>query len=85
MNTNTNTIIWAQLFEYSNNPNIHGNTGLDHKEQNCLVPPKFIAQLCLWFSGHTLMCNWQYIKCLLIKLAGKAGDNVMLLVVSLVP
>ena len=58
---------------------------LDHKEQNCLVPPKFITQLCLWFSGHTLMCNWQYIKCLLIKLAGKAGDNVMLLVVSLVP
>ena len=26
-NTNTNTIIWAQLFKYSNNPNIHGNTG----------------------------------------------------------
>ena len=23
---NTNTIIWAQLFEYSNNLNIHGNT-----------------------------------------------------------
>ena len=22
----TNTIIWAQLFEYSNNPNIRGNT-----------------------------------------------------------
>ena len=25
---NTNTIIWAQLFEYSNNLNICGNTGI---------------------------------------------------------
>ena len=25
----TNTIIWAQLFEYSNNPNIRGNTVSD--------------------------------------------------------
>ena len=25
-----NTIIWAQLFEYSNNPNIHGNTVKKH-------------------------------------------------------
>ena len=25
---NTNTIIRAQLFEYSNNPNIRGNTGM---------------------------------------------------------
>ena len=28
MNMNTNTINWAQLFKYSNNPNICGNTGI---------------------------------------------------------
>ena len=29
INTNMNTIIRAQLFEYSNNPSIRGNTEMD--------------------------------------------------------
>ena len=37
---NTNTIIWAQLFEYLNNPNIRGNTVQDNLGQpiNLLFP-----------------------------------------------
>ena len=42
---NTNTIIWAQLFEYSNNPNIRGNTdiGIYKKHKNFFLSKNYLS------------------------------------------
>ena len=63
MNMNTNTIIWAQLFEYLNNPNIRGNTGAVHYcynmtssvsgRLNILNPSKSLLRLLIMNSSRT--------------------------------
>ena len=45
-----NTIIRAQLFEYSNIPNIRGNTVEDHFEENWRLPLKISFISLFWES-----------------------------------
>ena len=56
-----NTIIWAQLFEYSNNPNIRGNTGT-YQPRICTRP---------WYQHLYLSCNEDFMKIERINFKGE--------------